>query len=247
MIAPQINPIILKFANMQLTYYSLVYVAAFLTVLFVLLRAFRKKELNLSENEIYDLVILLILGTLVGARIFHVLFWNFNYFLSSPMEIIKIWKGGFSFHGGLLGAAISVAVYAKKHKIPFGKLADILVLPIIFFLALGRITNLLNHEIIGTISNHWCISFPEIQGCRHPIQLYAAAGRFVLFAFLIYLKTSVKKLPQGFLFWFSILLLGIGRFFLDFIREDAFYAGLKIGQWFSIIMIIVSIYFLKKH
>ncbi|MBU0760525.1 MAG: prolipoprotein diacylglyceryl transferase [Nanoarchaeota archaeon] len=247
MLAPNIDPIILKIGTLQISYYALVYIAGFLAVLFVIKNAIKEKELNLKNEQVYDLVIFLILGALLGARIFHILFWNLSYFAANPGKLFHVWEGGLSFHGGLFGALLAAAIYTKRKKINFWKLADLLTLPAIFFLALGRIANFINQEIVGTITNFpFCFNFKSHEGCRHPIQLYAAAARFALFFFLLYVKKSLKKSQHGFLFWLSIFGLGLGRFFLDFLREDAIYSGLKTGQWFSLVMVLVGIYALVK-
>jgi phosphatidylglycerol:prolipoprotein diacylglycerol transferase len=248
MIILNLNPALFKIGTIQVTYYALVYLIGFLAALFVLLNAIKKKELNMTESQAYDFIICLIVGIIIGARLFHIFFWNFSYFLSDPIKIFKIWEGGFSFHGGLLGAVIASLFYAKKKKINLGKLTDILTLPAVFMLALGRIANFINQEIVGKITDvSWCVLFDTASGCRHPVQLYAAAGRFALFFFLLYVKKSLKKFKPGFLFWLFIFLIGFGRFFLDFLREGTAYLGLQLGQWFSLVMIIISLVVLIKN
>ncbi|MBS3099435.1 prolipoprotein diacylglyceryl transferase [Candidatus Pacearchaeota archaeon] len=239
-----IDPIILKLGNFQVGYYSLIYILGFLAGLFILLIASKKKEIGLKEEQIYDLIVLLIFGIIMGARLFHILFWDFNYFLSYPIKILYIWEGGFSFHGGLLGASLIVIIFSRWNKINVWKLADILIIPAILFLAFGRLANFINQEIVGTITNvAWCVNFEDYFGCRHPVQLYGAFGRFALFTLLLFIKENFKS-KQGFLFWISILLIGVGRFFTDFLREDLAYYGLNPGQWISLIMIIISCLFL---
>ncbi len=241
-----INPIILQIGVMQITYYSLVYILGFLTLLFILLNKSKQKEIALSKEQVYNYIILLIIGIIVGARIFHILFWDFEYFSSNIIEIFYIWNGGLSFHGGLVGAIIVSYLYCRKNKINFLQLADIIILPTALFLALGRIANLINHEIIGKATNSsFCVNFPETAGCRHPIQLYAALGRLMLFFFL--LKISYKKHKEGLVFFSFIFLISIGRFLLDIIREDIVYLYLTAGQWLSLILIIISGVILLKN
>jgi len=236
-----IDPIIFKVGSFQLTWYALVYIIGFIVCTIALSKASKRKEINLKQSEVYDFVIILVIGMLIGARLFHIVFWDLSYFTNNPSEILRIWKGGMSFHGGLLGMLLISIYYSKKKKIDFFKLADILVLPAALFLALARIANYINHEILGTItSSGWCVEFPGVSGCRHPVQLYAAAGKLALFFLLLYLKKKKHNIKSGFLFAIFLTLLGLGRFFLDFIREDIHYLGLSSGQWFSAIMIIVG-------
>jgi phosphatidylglycerol:prolipoprotein diacylglycerol transferase len=240
-----IDPVIFRIGSLQITWYALVYLLGFISITFTLSKAAKNKDINLKQEEVYDLMTSLLLGMLIGARLFHVIFWDFTYFQANPSEILKIWKGGMSFHGGLLGIFLTAFIYTKKKKISFLKLADIIVVPTTLFLALARITNYINHEILGKITtSKFCVEFPKIEGCRHPVQLYAAAGKFILFFILLKLKT--KKHKSGFIFAVFLTLLGVGRFFLDFLREDMLYLSLSAGQWLSIITTIMGIYLIVK-
>ncbi|MEK6862630.1 MAG: prolipoprotein diacylglyceryl transferase family protein, partial [Nanoarchaeota archaeon] len=137
-------------------------------------------------------------------------------------------------------------LFSKKNKISLAKLADLTIIPATLALALGRIGNLLNSEIYGTITNvSWCFNFSNVDGCRHPYQIYMFLG--LLFSFFILLKLSKKEHKEGFIFWMGILLFGIFRFILDFFREDVRYLGLSLGQYFSIPLILISIYILFKY
>jgi len=240
-----ISPIIFRIGPIIITYYVLVYISGFIASLFWLL--YNKKELNLKSEQCYDLTFFLLIGVTIGARLFHAIFWNFSYFTNDPIKIFYIWQGGLSYHGGLIGAALVGLIYAKKHNIQIAKLADILVLPVALAHAFQRISNFINQEIVGTITaSRLCMNFDYYSGCRHPVQLYASAGRFILFSFLIYLR-QLKKFKPGLIFWTYILLSGIGRFTLDFIRQDTHYLALSSGQWLSIPMIILGAYVLIKY
>ncbi|MFH1289931.1 MAG: prolipoprotein diacylglyceryl transferase [Nanoarchaeota archaeon] len=242
MFSHNISPIIFKSGNIQVTYYALVYLIGFLLVLFLFLKYSKEERINIKENQAYDLTILLVLGTLVGARIFHILFWNFSYFSSNPDKILRIWEGGLSFHGGLVGIFLATWFYCKHKKINFWKIVDLLALLGILMGVLLRIANFINQEIVGTITNaSWCFNFKYNEGCRHPVQLYAAAGRLIFFSLLLGIKQKLKNYKPGFIFLISIFGLGLGRFFLDFIREDVIHFGLKTGQWFSLAMIVISL------
>ena len=241
-----LSPIIFKIGSIQITYYVLVYIAGFIASLLLLLHY--KKELKLKTEQCYDLTFYLLVGVTIGARIFHIIFWGLDYYLNEPIKMFYIWQGGLSFHGGLLGALVVGIIYAKKNKIFIVKLADILVLPAVLAHAFQRISNLINQEIVGTItSSKLCMYFNYVDGCRHPVQIYASVGNFILFFVLLFIYLKKPSRKNGLIFWLMIFLTGIGRFTLDFIREDAVYLGLKSGQWLSIPMIIVSAYVLIKY
>lgn len=242
-----IDPVLVRIGSFEIRYYGLVFAIAFIIGLIVLNKAIKKGKLELPTEKIYDLISYLIIGILVGARIFHVMFWGFDYYFSNPIKILYLWEGGLSFHGGLVGAAISMYVFTKRNKISFFKLADILTLPAIFMLALGRIANFINQEILGTITElPWCVKFLRVDplNCRHPVQLYAALGRFSAFFILLKFKNNHK---DGYVFFNFIFLLGIGRLLLDFLRDDIRYIGLSAGQWFSILMILFGGYILLRY
>ena len=241
-----INPVLLKIGFIEIRYYSLVYVVGFLAIYFLLRYYSKKKILRLTLEEAESFAVYLMLGIIIGARLFEVLVWNPLYYLRNPFDIIAVWKGGMSLHGGLIGIIIAAYFYCKKKKISFAKLADLMIIPAVFILALGRIGNFINGEIVGTITNiPWCFYFPYYEGCRHPVQLYAAFGRAVLGFVLIGLSRLKKR--QGFLFWCFISLMGIGRFFCDFLREDTRLLGLSIGQYLSLAMAVIGIYVLFRY
>lgn len=246
MISLNIDPILIGFGPLQIRYYGLVFVFGFIVALFVLLKAVKKGRLGLTKEKVYDLVFFLLIGIVVGARIFHILFWGLDYYFSDPIKMLYLWQGGLSFHGGLVGGIIAVYFFTKKNKIGFWRVADILTLPAIFMLGFGRIANFINQEILGTITElPWCVKFLRTDplNCRHPVQLYAAVGKFSLFGFLARFSYNHK---DGYVFWNFVFLTGIGRLLLDFLREDIKYLALKPGQWLSIVMILLGGFILYK-
>ncbi|MEK6835406.1 MAG: prolipoprotein diacylglyceryl transferase [Nanoarchaeota archaeon] len=245
MINFNVNPDLFVIGPFSVKWYGLIFILGFVITL-LWLNYYRKKGLlELSKDQIYDLIFYLVIGVVLGSRIFEILFWQPRYYFSNPLEIFAIWKGGLSFHGGLIGASIAGYLFSRKYKISLAKLADLLIIPAVFALALGRIGNLLNSEIYGTITNvKWCFNFSNVEGCRHPYQIYAALKRFLVF--IILLIINKKEYKPGYLFWIAMLMLAIGRFVLDFWREDPLYYGLNLGQYLSIILIIISGYVLLK-
>jgi len=246
MINWNVSPELLNIGGFSIRYYGIIYVIGFIITFLYLEYQRKKQRIELSKEQIYDLIIYLIIGTVLGSRIFEVLFWNPSYYFSNPLQIFAIWNGGMSFHGGLVGAVMAAYLFCKKNKFRFLKLADLIIIPAVFALALGRIGNLLNSEIYGTITNvKWCFNFNNVDGCRHPYQIYAAIKRFLVFFILLFINKKEHK--EGYLFFIAILLLSLGRFILDFWREDPTWLGLNLGQYFSIPLILISAYILFKH
>ncbi len=157
-----------------------------------------------------------------------------------------IWQGGMSFHGGLIGAVVAGLIFCRKYKVKFYKLADFLMLPLAFFLFIGRIANFINGELVGIKTNvPWCVVFKDYDGCRHPSQLYEALKNLVIFFTLFFLYTK-KKLKDGIVFWGFVLMYGVLRFIVTFWRESIRLFGLSMGQYLNILMVIVSVIFLYR-
>src|SRR3989344_3523557 len=161
-----INPTLVNIGIFQVRYYGIIYVLGFI-ITFLYLDYLRKKQiLELSKEKIYDLMFYLVIGVILGSRIFEVLFWQPSYYFNNPSQILAVWNGGLSFHGGLIGALISCYLFSKKNNINLLRLADFLIIPATLAVALGRLGNLFNSEIYGTISNlPWCFNFMNVEGC----------------------------------------------------------------------------------
>ena len=240
-----INPTLLSLGPLEIRFYGLVFAIGFLVSYFVLNNYRKKGDLNISKADLDNYIIYLILGVVLGARLFHLL-WDLNFYISNPLQIFAIWRGGLAFHGGLIGIVLVSYYFCKKKNISFWKLADILVLPAALFLAFGRIANFINGELWGTITNApWCFQFKGAEGCRHPSQIYGAIKRFSIFFILIIL--SKKKHKDGFIFWVFILLMGLGRTILDYFREDPRFLTLSFGQYQSLAMFLVAAFVLIKY
>ncbi|MBI4453915.1 prolipoprotein diacylglyceryl transferase [Candidatus Woesearchaeota archaeon] len=240
------NPILATIGPFEIRYYGLVYVFGFLLVYFLLWHAIKKGKINLNTEELGTFILYLMLGVIIGSRAFEVLFWEPAYYFAHPLDIFAVWKGGMAFHGGLIGAVLATWLFCRKEsiksKITLAELADLLVIPAAFALALGRIANFVNGELVGTITNvPWCFNFPNYDGCRHPSQLYGALKRFIIVGILISINLVKKTYKPGFLFWWFIGLMGIGRFILDFYREDVRYLGLSLGQYLGVGMLLLTI------
>ena len=139
-------------------------------------------------------------------------------------------------------------VYAfKRYNINFYRVANLIVVPVSFILILGRLANFVNQELVGKVTNvSWCFNFANYVGCRHPYQLYSAIKRFTFVGILIYLQKNYN-FKEGFIFWLAILLMGLGRFSIDFFRDEMVYLSLTMGQWLSLVMVVVSAIIILKY
>ncbi|MBN2142627.1 prolipoprotein diacylglyceryl transferase [Candidatus Woesearchaeota archaeon] len=252
MFEQMINPVFLELGPLQIRYYGLVYAIGFLVAYFLLYRIAKQGKIkNLDEERADQLILYMIIGGIVGGRLAHFLFYNFQLLISHPLEIFLIWHGGMSFHGGIIGMALAIWLFARRNHIKFYKIADIVVLPAAFFLIFGRIANFINSELVGVVADParvpWCVKFPVVDdNCRHPSQLYEAGKNAVIFTMLLLM--SVKgKFKDGVLFWTFVLMYGSLRFIINFWRQDdILFLGISTGQFLSIIMVPVAAYFLWK-
>jgi phosphatidylglycerol---prolipoprotein diacylglyceryl transferase len=237
-----INPTIFSIFGLDVRWYGVAYVVGFLLTLWWLMKF--RNELSMSKDDVYDFIFYGMIGIVLGARFFHVFVWEPSYYLANPLKVFYLWQGGMSFHGGLVGLLAAGWMYSKKKKLPFWKLADILSVPAFFGLAIGRVANFVNAELYGPVTSlPWGVDFGDGE-FRHPYQLYSSLKQFVLSGFLAWVLLT-KSFKQGFVFWLMISLMGFGRFFLDFLREDTFYyLGLSVGQWMSLVMGLVGTYVL---
>ncbi len=248
-----LDPILLQLGPLQIRWYGVLYVLGFILGYFILIRLAKEKKLSLSKDDIGDLIFYLILGVVLGARIGYIVFYNFGYYLSNPLEILALWHGGLSFHGGFFGAMAAIWLFSRKKKLHFYEISDMVVVPAALALALGRIGNFINGELYGRITNvSWCVDYSQnphmvekVEGCRHPSQLYESLYSFVMFVALYLLNK--KNLPRGVLTWGFVAIYGLFRTLAELFRQpDAqvgfLLGGLTMGQLLSVPMLIVGVY-----
>ena len=239
-----IDPVLLHLGPLEIRYYGLVYVIGFIIAYFLLRYLSKRKSVALSEDELETFLLYAAVGVLVGSRVFYFLFYNFSIVLENPLQLFKIWEGGMSFHGGLIGVLVGSFIFCKQYNKDFYELADIVVIPTVLGLGIGRIANFINAELYGRATTvPWAVDFGD--GIpRHPSQLYESAKNFVIFGVLWTLKD--KNLRKGTLFWTFIMLYGTFRFFIEFVRQPDSQLGfvlfgfLSIGQVLTGIMAFVA-------
>ncbi|MDP3916853.1 MAG: prolipoprotein diacylglyceryl transferase [Nanoarchaeota archaeon] len=239
-----INPVFLSFGPIEIRYYGIVYFLGFLLTLLYLKKSKLGKKTFNSKEYPEDFIFYLILGSLITARLFYIVFYNFGFYISNPVEIIKFWHGGMSIHGGILGAMIAVYYFSKKHNYKFLELADILMIPLAISLIFGRIANFINGELYGRITSvPWAVKFPDSDGFRHPSQLYESLKNSLI---LIVLYFKSKNFKTGELFALFLILYSALRFAVEFVREPEIVIGfLTMGQILSIPMFVAGIWIYK--
>ena len=253
-----LDPILFDFGFMVIRWYSLAYVFGILIGWWLGKRMILKKFQNLNFNfdikEFDNLITYIIIFMLLGGRIGYVLFYNFGYYLSNPFDILKIWEGGMSFHGALIGVILGTYWFSIKKNIPTFFLLDIVsfVAPIgIFF---GRVANFINGELVGkTTDVFWGVIFPNIDNSiRHPSQLYEAFFEGVVLFIIMYAILFRNNYKTGTCSYMFLIFYGIFRTFSEFFREPDSQVGflfnlISMGTILSFFMILAgTIIFLKK-
>lgn len=255
LIKPSIDPVILSLGIFDIRWYSLAYIAGFI-IGSIIIKYLNKKLLNiLSNKQIDSFFIWSILGVIIGGRVGYVLFYQTSYLFVNPIYILKIWTGGMSFHGGLIGIIISMYLFCKKNNIQFFYLADLVSIVAPIGLFFGRIANFINNELYGKITNFpFAMIYPEIDlQPRHPSQLYEAfLEGIILFIILLTYFNKTKSDPTiGKISGLFLILYATFRILIEFLREPDSHIGLifniaSMGQILSIPLIIIGFIFFKK-
>jgi phosphatidylglycerol---prolipoprotein diacylglyceryl transferase len=239
MIVHNFDPVLVDFGFLQVRWYSIAYILGItLGWLYAIkiIKKIQKKNHNyqsLKEKNFDDFILYLILGVIIGGRLGYVIFYNFGYYLTYPYEIIKVWQGGMSFHGGLIGVITAIFIFSKIKKISFYKISDIVscVAPIGLFF--GRIANFINGELYGKVSNlPWAVIFPAAgDSARHPSQIYEAILEGIVLFYVIKFFAFKKNLivRNGCISALFLIFYSFFRVFSEFFRE----ADNHIGYYFN--------------
>lgn len=242
-----IDPELFSLGPISIRWYGLMFASSFLFGFLLLRRIFRLEGRPVKNLD--KLLVYVLIGTILGARLGHCFFYNPSYFLSNPIEILKVWKGGLASHGGGLGALIAIFLYSRNHPHEsylwlLDRIAIVAGLCGFFI----RIGNLFNSEIIGTPTTlPWAFIFEKVDNIpRHPVQLYESVTYGLIFILLLIIYTKQRrKIKQGFLAGLFLLLAFTARFFLEFVKaRQASYSSnlpLSVGQLLSIPFLLAGI------
>ena len=254
-----LDPVLFDFGFLEIRWYSLAYIFGILFGWWFGKHLIKIKFYNYQNEKLLkdfdDLVTFLIISIILGGRIGYIVFYNLEYYTNNPFEIVKVWKGGMSFHGALIGIVIGTYLFSIKKGIKLFLLLDIIacVSPIgIFF---GRIANFINSELIGKVTNvKWSVVFPIIDSMkRHPSQIYEAILEGIVLFIIMCVAVSKKNYKIGTCSFLFLISYGVFRVIAEIFREPDVQIGYLVGSFsmgmlLSLIMIFFSIIlFYKKN
>ena len=253
MIVHNFDPVLIDLGLFQIRWYSIAYILGIIVGWMYATKIIKLTTINkynfkqIKTPHFNDLIIYLVIGIILGGRLGYVLFYNFNYYGQNPFEIFKLWQGGMSFHGGLLGIIITIFIFSKNTKTNFFKFSDIVACVAPIGLFLGRIANFINGELFGKISTlPWAVIFPNGGNIsRHPSQIYEAILEgvvlFILINFLALKKQLILK--AGYVSSLFLIFYSIARIVGENFREPDIHLG-YFFNYFSMGSILSSITFL---
>jgi len=256
LIYPQFDPIAVSLGPLAIRWYGLMYLLAFAQ--FILLGRYRiahppAPASPFNKTLLDDLLFFGVLGVILGGRLGHVVFYQLGYYAAHPLEILMVWKGGMSFHGGFLGVLVAMAIFARQHKLRWLVLMDFIAPLVPLGLGAGRIGNFINGELWGRATDvPWGMVFPYVDKLpRHPSQLYQfALEGLVLFALLWFY--SRKPRPIGAVSAMFLIGYGTLRSLAEFFREPedgimgVMTLGISMGQWLSLPMVAMGAWMLAR-
>ena len=256
---PNIDPVAIYLGPLQIHWYGIMYMVAFAGAWFLATRNSQRPWSPIKKTQVEDLIVYGAWGVILGGRLGYMFFYNTEKWLADPAMLLRIWEGGMSFHGGLIGVAIAMFIYARKHRLSFLSLTDFAVPLVPAGLFFGRIGNFIGQELYGRATDvPWAMLFPSdpTQLPRHPSQLYEALLEGLVL-FLIINWFARKPRLYGEVTGLFLVLYGFFRFMVEFVREpDAQFAGqsallesfdwITRGQTLCIPMILLGLWFMRK-
>ncbi|GAB3829309.1 prolipoprotein diacylglyceryl transferase [Pontibacter rugosus] len=244
-----VDPEIFSIGPLSIRWYGLLFALGFVIGQRILTKIYVAE--GRTEGDVDVITIYMIIGTVVGARLGHTLFYSPEYYLSNPIEILKIWEGGLASHGATIGILFALWLFSRKQKFDYLWVLDRIVIVVALGGALIRLGNLMNSEIIGHPTTvPWAFEFLRLGESpivpRHPTQLYESLSVFMLFVLLYWLWSKYKSaLPKGLLFGIFVTALFSFRFLVEFLKEDQVAKeatmALNLGQLLSIPLVLIGI------
>ena len=238
---PQIDPIAISLGPLAIRWYAIAYITGLLLGWRYCRRLAKRPPALLSERAIDDFLLWATLGVILGGRFGYILFYQFDYYLANPLEIVFIWRGGMSFHGGLLGVAVAIVLFARHEKVPVFALGDIIAAAAPIGLFFGRLANFANAELYGRPTDvPWGVIFPGEVEPRHPSQLYEAGLEGLLLFAVAYALVRRGFLERhGALTGVFLIGYALSRMLVELVRQpDAhlgfLFTGVSVGQLLSV-------------
>lgn len=253
---PNFDPVMLHIGPLSIRWYAMAYITALVAGWLFVRRLVQKEPTVASVTQVDDFLTWATLGVILGGRLGYVLFYQPSYYFSHPLQILQVWHGGMSFHGGALGVILALILFTRYNHLSFLGFADRVTTVVPLGLGLGRLANFINGELVGRIAPDWLpwrMIYPGVEGARHPSELYECLTEglllFLIMLWLIHYKSIREK--AGFLSGVFLLGYALTRGFCEFFRQpDAFLGylvfGLTMGQILCIPMAIAGIYFIGQ-
>jgi phosphatidylglycerol:prolipoprotein diacylglycerol transferase len=247
-----VDPVLLNLGPFQLRYYSLMFVMGFFSMDLYVKGIFKKHGKN--PEAVSSLTTHLVIGMLIGSRLAHCFFYEPEYYLSHPLEILKVWEGGLASHGGYVGVLIATWIFFKKHKdLSYLWIMDVIAGPCLLVGGLIRLGNFFNSEILGNPTNGpFGVIFSRVDMIpRHPVQLYESIGYFTIAAILMAgAKYKLTKWSQGTNLAIAIILSFTFRFLIEYLKDEqsqiVFTDAVNMGQWLSLAFVVAGVVLLTQ-
>lgn len=254
-IFPEFNPVAISLGPLVIRWYALAYIAGIFGG-YLYLKWLDAKRPLFGEKAREDIVLYAVIGIVLGGRLGYVLFYQFAYYLDHPEEILQLWHGGMSFHGGFLGVLAAFYLFARRYKLNYLRVLDRLAIITPLGIFFGRLANFINGELVGRVAEHspFAMIFPNTDGLpRHPSQLYQAAGEgLCLLIILLLLTHRTRALDhEGRIGGAFVMGYGVFRFFTEFFREPDsqlgyLFAHLSMGQLLCAPMIVFGAWLIYR-
>ena len=256
-----LDPVAFTIGPLSVRWYGIAYILGFLFTALIMWRLSKRWKISVDEDALFTILLCVIVGVILGARVGYCLMYGNGYYLSHPIEILFINQGGMSFHGGLAGALAGGAIAAKLTGIPFLTLADMGAIAAPVGLFLGRCANFINGELWGAVTDApWGVVFGGAAGMmpRHPSQLYEAfLEGIVLFCILFALSRKTPPRPRGTFIGVFLIFYGLFRFLIEFVRQPDAHIGYLYGDWLTmgqvlsvpviVVGVLVLVFALRKN
>ena len=248
MLAPDIDPVAISLGPIKVHWYGLMYVIGFLALWFFASRRAKQPNSGWTAEQVSDFVFYGALGVILGGRLGYMLFYNLPHYIAHPLDVLKVWQGGMSFHGGLIGVLLAMLYFARKTGKTFFTVADFFAPWVPIGLGLGRLGNFINHELWGrTTDGPWGMVFREAGPLpRHPSQLYQVALEGLALFVILWLFAR-KPRPTASVSGLFLIFYGLFRILVEFVREPDPQLGylafgwLTMGQVLSVPMILFGV------
>ena len=247
------DPVLVNFGLIEIRWYSLAYIFGILIGWWygkkIIITRFIDEKHTFNIKEFDNLVTYIVFSIILGGRIGYVIFYNIEYFLTNPLKILKIWEGGMSFHGALIGIIIGTYLFSTKKNIKTLFFLDIIACVAPIGIMFGRIANFINGELVGKVTNlSWSVVFPQIDMLpRHPSQLYEALLEGLVLFFVVNFFIYKKNYITGTCSFIFLIFYGIFRIFSEIFREPDPQIGylfdfLSMGALLSLFMILIGLF-----